>query len=317
MKLSVVMPLYNKAAFVLRAVQSVLAQTHQDLELIVVDDGSTDGSAQALAQLTDPRLTVLRQPNGGVAAARNRGIALANTDLVALLDADDWWAPDHLARLHGLVERFPQAVLYGAAFFFVDEQGRQRPVQLAPQHVKQADGYALIPDLVADVLAWQLPFNSSSVLVRRATLLAVGGFPLGVRLGEDLLTWMRMSCVGEVALSVHPTSFYDEPSLFQAQPLRPQLPDVVGPALAALAQAHPARAASLIRYKALWHRMRALMFLECGDSWQTMVDVMRAVKADKPTAKDLVCLALLPLPVAGRRAVLARIRQRRRAGGAA
>lgn len=98
MFVSVVIPTYNRAAFIGEAVVSVLSQTHADLECIVVDDGSLDATPRILSAVKDPRLKVLRRENGGVSAARNAGIAAASADMIALLDSDDLWLPQKLAR---------------------------------------------------------------------------------------------------------------------------------------------------------------------------------------------------------------------------
>jgi glycosyltransferase involved in cell wall biosynthesis len=110
-RISIVMPCYNSEAFVAAAVDSVLAQTCQDFELIVIDDGSTDGSAAILASYGE-RLRVLRQPNHGVSAARNVGIAAARGEFIGFLDADDWWEPDFLEAMLGGMSDPRTAIAY-------------------------------------------------------------------------------------------------------------------------------------------------------------------------------------------------------------
>ncbi len=103
--ISVVIPTYNRAGFVAEAVESVLGQTLADIECIVVDDGSTDSTQELLSAFGDERLTVVRQDNRGVSAARNRGIALSGAAHVALLDSDDYWLPEKLERQLDLMRR--------------------------------------------------------------------------------------------------------------------------------------------------------------------------------------------------------------------
>ena len=90
-QVSVVIPLYNKAPYIDRALRSVLAQTFQDFEVIIVDDGSTDGGAKIVKSTTDKRIKLIQQKNSGVSAARNRGIQESKSKLIAFLDADDEW----------------------------------------------------------------------------------------------------------------------------------------------------------------------------------------------------------------------------------
>jgi len=115
-EVSVVIPLYNKAPYIARALASVITQTCQDFEVIVIDDGSTDGGAEIVRRLDDTRIRVIRQENRGVSAARNRGIESARTDFIAFLDADDEWTPTHLEALLRLRDRYPHAGAYGTAY---------------------------------------------------------------------------------------------------------------------------------------------------------------------------------------------------------
>ena len=126
MLISVVIPLFNKADAILSAVQSVQSQTWTDCELIVVDDGSTDGGAHLVAALSDSRISLVSQANAGVSVARNTGLLRARGDWVALLDADDYWREDHLARLAELALRYPDAAMLGSSYGFVAEAGAWR-----------------------------------------------------------------------------------------------------------------------------------------------------------------------------------------------
>jgi len=108
MMVSVVIPTYNRGHVVLRALESVLAQTYRDLDVLVVDDGSTDDTAARLGAVTDPRVRYVPRPHGGVSATRNAGVALARGDLVAFLDSDDAWKPDKLAREVDFLARHPE-----------------------------------------------------------------------------------------------------------------------------------------------------------------------------------------------------------------
>lgn len=198
MKFSVVIPVFNKARFVPAAVASALAQTLAPLEVIVIDDGSTDGSAQALAAITDPRLRVLRQPNGGVSAARNRGIDEAAGDWIAFLDADDAYHPRFLEVLAQAHRLHPEADLLATRFHTVREPTGQ---PFAPWPVP-ADGGPV--ERVDDLrVRWMRNacLCSSSVAARAARLKAMRPrFIDGESHGEDLDMWFRIADQAPVAL---------------------------------------------------------------------------------------------------------------------
>lgn len=99
--ISIVIPLYNKEKQIAHTLQSVFAQTFQDFEIVIVDDGSTDNSVMEVKKFDDPRVLLIQQSNAGVSAARNRGIEEANGELIAFLDADDEWMPEFLQTIFG------------------------------------------------------------------------------------------------------------------------------------------------------------------------------------------------------------------------
>jgi glycosyltransferase involved in cell wall biosynthesis len=309
--ISVVIPLYNKAATILRAVQSIQSQTWPDWELIVVDDGSRDDGAARVEALSDPRIRVVRQANQGVSVARNTGIQEAHGEWVALLDADDYWHAEHLQRMHALSLRYPDAALLGAGYCYVNEAGQHTRAGMAAAHLNAPEGLSEIEDFFAEAVAQQhLPFNSSSVLVRKALTISLGGFPAGVTAGEDLLMWAKLACAGRVAVSAEPTSFYVVPPVSLAVRSgfirRPQLPDVVGAGLLALLQRHPGSNVHL--FLADWHRMRAVLWMELNERGHSLADLLRAVRFGHLTRKDVICLLALALPLRVRAALLARHR---------
>jgi glycosyltransferase involved in cell wall biosynthesis len=189
---SIAIPLYNKAAFVSAALESVLAQTFSDYEIVVVDDGSTDGGAAQLCQFNDPRLIIIKQDNAGVAAARNRAMAEARAPLVAFLDADDLWAPDHLLHLMELARRFPCAALLGNRF-------REFLLQPPPICTSGIVNYTLLDDYFSTCAFRPQPFFTSSCMARRTEALAIGGFSFGHSRGEDLALWIKLAAVAPVA----------------------------------------------------------------------------------------------------------------------
>ena len=193
--ISVVIPLYNKAPYISRALSSVLLQSFEDYEVIVVDDGSTDDGKSIAEGFSDPRIRVLHQQNGGVSAARNLGIQSSRCDLIAFLDADDEWGPDFLETILSLKKTYPQAGAYGTAF-----------------EMRFPDGSIVHPEFNEIYYGWEgiLPsyfrasfgvnvLHSSAVAVPAKVFLKIGLFPEGEKLGEDLDMWLRIAASYPIA----------------------------------------------------------------------------------------------------------------------
>jgi hypothetical protein len=194
MKFSVVIPLYNKAPYIKSTIASVLAQTVQDFEIIVLDDGSTDGGADIVAAISDPRVRLFRQPNAGVSAARNRAISMASGQWVAFLDADDWLHPHYLQSLVVAQTLYPAADVAASQYIpLCDNSGVWPPAWHVPETSVASESIELIEDLPA---LWMRgpTFNSSSVSIRTKRLQEMQPcFAVGEWYGEDLDMWFRVA----------------------------------------------------------------------------------------------------------------------------
>ena len=177
MKISIIIPLYNKEHFVLGTIKSVIAQTFQDWEAIIINDGSTDDSATIARSVKDPRIRFYEQENQGLSATRNRAIHMANGEYIALLDADDTWDPDYLATMVRLTEDYPGHAIYATG-------QKNRPITTLPPGVSVIDNY-----LKYDEVYWV-----GSMIIKKSVYDEIGDFRVGVTPHEDTDMWLRMSC---------------------------------------------------------------------------------------------------------------------------
>jgi len=178
------MPCYNAEAHVARGVASVLGQTCRNVELIAVDDGSTDGTAAVLGTIDDPRLRVISQTNRGVSAARNRGLAEATGTFVAFLDADDTWRPDCLELLLAALEKAPEAVAAYCGWQNVGLDGGRGEPYIPPDYETEGK---------LEHFLRCCPWPIHAALVRREALMAAGGFPEELTHAEDYALWLRVA----------------------------------------------------------------------------------------------------------------------------
>ena len=203
---SIIIPLYNKAPYIRKAVESVVAQTRGDWELIVVDDGSTDGGDNNVKTISDSRIKLVRQENAGVSTARNNGVSLATAPYITFLDADDWWEPAFLEEMSGLIERHPAAGIYGTGYYIV-KNGKKKvaPVGVDDDFKEGGINYYRV---YAKTLC--MPLTSISVCIPRKVFDDGGGFPMGITLGEDLLLWLHIALTNQVVLLNKPLSNYNQ-----------------------------------------------------------------------------------------------------------
>ncbi|PHV34855.1 glycosyl transferase [Janthinobacterium sp. BJB312] len=202
---SVIIPLYNKGPYVEATLASVLAQTHVDWEVLVVDDGSSDDGAQRVLACPDARVRLIRQANGGVSRARNRGIAEARGELVCFLDADDLYAPDYLRTQVGLAQAFPDDCFFAAGYtsFAPGSTPDMARAPVAPSQAQRIDEF-----FTHFNQHWPF-FCTNSVAVRRAALAALQPcFPEGEQFGEDLDLWFRLAEHHRLVLAAAPLVAY-------------------------------------------------------------------------------------------------------------
>ena len=185
--IGVVITCYNYGRYLGDCLASVLGQTWQDIDVVVVNDGSTDDTARVVREwLSDPRLHYVEQANAGQARAKNAGIARTRGDLVAFVDADDSWDREKLARQVPLFDDRRIGVVYGRARF-VDSDGRDNGFELRGRYVQPQRG-DVTEHLLFDNF---IPFSSS--VVRRECLTRVGGFDEALAMAIDWDLWLRLS----------------------------------------------------------------------------------------------------------------------------
>lgn len=189
-RISVIMPMRNAAGYVQAAAASVLhGQRVEDLELVVVDDGSTDGSGALLARTGDPRIRVVDGPEQGIAAALNAGVAAASGEYLARCDADDLYEPGRLRRQLEFLSARPEFVAVAGAYTAVDRRGRTVAVYLEETDAE---------DITDELLGGQTRTHLCTFLLRRDAVVNCGGFRTFFRTGEDIDFQLRIARQGRV-----------------------------------------------------------------------------------------------------------------------
>ena len=207
MRFSVIIPLYNKAPYVKKALDSVLSQSFRDFEIIIVDDGSSDNSYDvAKERLSDSHVEykLIRQNNAGVSTARNNGVEASKGDYLCFLDADDWWAPTYLERMDSFVREYPEAGIYGTNYYYV-KNGKPQVCATTAE-----TGYINYCKVYAEKL--QMPLWTGAVCVPRHIFDEMGGFRPHLRLGEDFDLWIKIALKYKVAFFNEPLSYYFQDS---------------------------------------------------------------------------------------------------------
>jgi len=277
MRVSVIIPVFNKAAYVTRALDSIANQTFEDFEVIVVDDGSTDDSAKRASAHKDSRIRVLSQANAGPGAARNRGTAESRGELLAFLDADDEWLPDYLAtgvrtfdeQGHDLATTTCGYIEFPGGFSTLP-MWQKRGIIPGVQHVSATTS----PVELSYMLAYMSP---CSTLARAEIVRKYGGFydKGECRFGEDSILWLKVLLNERVHFQLEPLAcFHREASGLSgnytcARPVEPFLthpaevasvcPVGLLPLLRDVYAARACKTASMLGYWGKWRDARSLL----------------------------------------------------------
>lgn len=196
---SVIIPLYNKEISIQSTIQSVLKQSFESFELIVINDGSTDNSASMVTEIGDNRIRLINQSNQGVSAARNRGIMEAKYNWIAFLDADDVWKEHHLLEIVEMMNVFPDKKIYVTSFEYSDNR-------LKYKHPRNSDIFK-IENYFKEVLKEHL-ICTGAIAIHIDCFKKIGGFNVNLNRGEDLDVWARLAREYEIIKSKKTTVIY-------------------------------------------------------------------------------------------------------------
>jgi len=201
---SVVIPLYNKANYIQNCLESVLKQTHKEFEVILVNDGSTDGSETVVERFQDSRIRLVHQENKGASAARNKAISLAKHEWIALIDADDYWYPNHLEELQNTIEQFPKAdVVCNNYEILLEKDYVKHPTfsieyPLKAQYIEDYFKGSLI-----DPIAWTSALSFTSSIFKK-----VGEFDTNIKSGQDIDLMVKFGLAATIAFNPKVTMRY-------------------------------------------------------------------------------------------------------------
>lgn len=208
-KFSIIVPLYNKAPYVRKALESIMSQTYTDFELIVVDDGSTDNSLKVVNEYIKSaicnhkssieNIRIISQSNAGVAAARNTGVAASSGQFLCFLDADDWWVPTFLEEVDKLIAEYPDAGLYATNYIYYKPGKTHVALKLERGYMNYPEAYFQGP----------MPIWTGATCMPRRVFDEMGGFPVGIKLGEDFLLWAKTAIRYPVVFCEKPLAYYN------------------------------------------------------------------------------------------------------------
>ncbi|MBN1182652.1 MAG: glycosyltransferase family 2 protein [Bacteroidales bacterium] len=198
--ISVVIPLYNKKHTIASTLKTVLSQTVSDYEVVIVDDGSTDGGAEYIQEcFTDPRIRIIKQQNQGVSVARNVGVDNSKYEYIAFLDGDDEWLPSYLFKIKEAIEKYPEAGMYCCAGYVRNNSGTY--LRLAGKYKNK----------ILEVNYFENPHvfsHTSATVVSKKVFNKTKGFPVGMKLNQDYALFFSIAFLSSVVYIGYALSVY-------------------------------------------------------------------------------------------------------------
>lgn len=297
--ISVVIPLYNKEQSIASTLQTVLKQTYQDFEIVIVNDGSTDHSVEEVAKVHDNRIRLIHQNNAGVSAARNRGIEEAKGEYIAFLDADDEWKPEYLETQHELTQKYPECNVFVCNYEFRDAKGKVTPTIIRKLPFTGENG--ILSNYFEVASCSHPPICSISIMVKKKAIQSIGGFPIDITHGEDLLTWARLAIENRIAYSKQVGAIYCLKADYGVNSKPKNIPqgNLVGEELEKLLLSPYLgnRKKELKKYIGRWYKIRSHIFLRGGEKKNAFINILRALYYQPREWKLYIYLILLTLPV--------------------
>ena len=222
-KVSVIIPLYNKAQYIKRTLDSVLSQTIDDIEIIVIGGNSTDGGEKIVREYSDSRIHLIKEVGKGVSSARNQGVGEAKSELIAFLDADDEWMPEHLEVILGLRNKYPCAKIFGTGYQMIAKQ------KIHLRTLKPEIGDRFIQSYYEERVKAGIRNQfllMSGMAVSKQLFLKIGGFNTNLVVGEDLDLYERLSVYSGIAYAPEMSVVYYNDLPNNTRHLFPSLPPI-------------------------------------------------------------------------------------------
>ena len=305
--ISIVIPLYNKEDSIEACLASIANQTYKDYEVIIVNDGSNDRSMEIIEDLPCQNLKLISQFNAGVSAARNRGIKEASGKYIAFLDADDTWQSDYLQVQYDLTLKYPGCSVYATNYEF-NYNGRITPTIL--NYIPFICNDGILTNYFEVASYSHPPLWTSAVMVDANIIKKVGGFPMGIKSGEDLLTWAKMYLEGDIAFTRKIGAVYNLGAGYDFANLPPRRQDSGDPVGTGLKELYKYNhgIVGFRKYISHWHKMRASVAIRYGEKMETIVESCKSLYYNPLNYKAIPFIILSFIPAAIRKRIIVKFK---------